>query len=139
MCTRYPKSSKGFKNNQKHVEKFFYEESLTLFVEFLPLSASVKVIDRFITKGEYVLYVVMVMVCEELRKVDLKSLHYERAKILIGEKCMNLDKMKLFYRLMNCGSDDKAFRGWVSKHVCLGCLEDSEYFNNKKEILAIFK
>lgn len=131
MCLKYPKSAKGYKNNKEHIDKFFYRESLKLFTSSLPENVSGKVIDRLITKGQYVLYVVIIMVCEELRKVNLSSLHYERAKILISEKCANLDKLKLFYRLMNCGSDDKSFRGWISKHAIKGCLQDPDYFNSK--------
>lgn len=89
---------------------------MMLFADFLKQGIFEKAFDKFLMAGDIALFMIGMMVCEELRKSDLSSFDYSRAKGFIREKSLGLERLRVAHRLLNCGSDDKYLRSWISKH-----------------------
>ena len=117
MCSRYPKSADAYKMNKEHLRRFFIQNGPFLFIGFLRDVSVCKLIDRLLSKGDYVIMQAMLLITEKFYKFDMSDLPYSTALKHIRIKVKELTDVKLGFKLMNCGADEKVYRKWLEKQV----------------------
>lgn len=71
--------------------------------------------DQFICKGDYILFLVMLMITEQFSKLDLSKLHYIQARENFIKKAKKIDSVKFYHRLMSCSSERKDYISILGK------------------------
>lgn len=72
-------------------------------------------IDQFICKGDYILFLVMLMITELFSNIDMSTLHYKRARENIIKKARKIDSIQFYHRLMSCSSERKDYSTVLDK------------------------
>lgn len=124
LCIKYPDRKTAYLSNKEHIEKFFIDEGSVFFIDVFETSLIEystislpfrKIIDSFVANGEFVLFCVIFIIIEEVDKLDLSTLHYEKAREVIAKKAKEIDTAKFIYSLLNCSAEKKSFKTTLSK------------------------
>ena len=115
MSQRFPETENAYKMNKIHINRFFVEQASTLFLDVFEESNVERMMDQLTSKGEFVFFVLMFMVAEGFSNLDVSSMHYDVVKKMMVEKARKIDAVGFYYRLMNCGSEKKIFKGIVER------------------------
>jgi hypothetical protein len=74
-----------------------------------------RMIDHFVVSGDYILFVVMLLITSKYEDVDISGLHYVKARSHIACLARNIDHLEFYHKLMNSGKEIKTFEGILKK------------------------